>query len=688
VDVFRNTGDPTDPFNGFQNPVLLQPGDVSGGDYYSAIASGDVDGDGKDDLVLGLSKPAGQDGKYVYISHIATTPTYETHGTAVSGGSLINKVAIADVDGNGFKDVIAAVEVPNDNITPTLPELLGRTVVYVGFRSDANNWKTYTLSPLGFGPVTGLAVGPLQTGELPNWYTTSPNWLYEDLASDRPVTSGGNIPIYQAGINSGDGSFAWSSVWNNAEARPNDQTYNFHLVSGLRLQDMNGDGLPDLVYLYAPTPSTQAIAIRINTGDGFDLTAPPSILIPLPSNLTDYVGDFEVADFNGDGLNDIFVAGVGPSPGMLFLNETPQNKPGISLFAAAGSWQTGLDFQSAQQPAKSAVRGQVFEDVYGDGTRNTGDKGMAGAVVFADLNGNHQLDAGEPQATTTATGQYNLPGLADGTYSVGILPDGDWKTTTTGGEFTTVTIVNGSVEQADFGQTRRLIGAVPSQTVAAGGSLDVAVPLADAAAGHRLLYSLEGNIPAGMTINPATGELRWTPGAADAGSHTATVRVRDPFDTRVTDTRAVTIDVTARPTSPPVIPVGGAPAVPAPVAQDPNAVFVRTLFRDVLKRQPRPGELDRWVRFLRSGGSSREVAVALVTSSAYRRKHPTGASFVTSLYRNVLRRRPDRRGVAAWVASPQAITGDWVALADAFLGTPESRKKLRGRFNEAALVGG
>ena len=107
-----------------------------------------------------------------------------------------------------------------------------------------------------------------------------------------------------------------------------------------------------------------------------------------------------------------------------------------------------------------------------------------------------------------------------------------------------MTIANGSVEQADFGRTQRLIGAVPTQTVAAGGALDVTVPLTDAAAGHRLLYSLEGNVPAGMTINPATGELNWTPTSADAGRHTATVRVRDPFDTRVTDTREVTIDVT------------------------------------------------------------------------------------------------------------------------------------------------
>ena len=127
---------------------------------------------------------------------------------------------------------------------------------------------------------------------------------------------------------------------------------------------------------------------------------------------------------------------------------------------------------------------------------------------------------------------YALPGLADGTYSVGLLPDPDWKATAARDEFTEVTIAGGSAVQADFGRTRRLIGDVGPQTVRVGGTLDVTVPLTAAAAGHRLVYSLDGTVPAGMTIDSATGELRWSPTAADAGRHTATVRVSDPFDTR------------------------------------------------------------------------------------------------------------------------------------------------------------
>jgi hypothetical protein len=320
--------------------------------------------------------------------------------------------------------------------------------------------------------------------------------------------------------------------------------------------DVNGDGLPDLVNLFAPTMASQAIAIRINN-DGlgaamFDWAT--QVLLPLPANLTQWVGDFEVADFDGDGLADILVA-TGPTGGILFRNVTPPGRPGHSVFATAGEAVTGLNFHSAQTPAKSAVHGRVFEDANRNGARETGDKGLAGTVVFADLNGNRKLDAGEPQATTTASGHYVLPVLADGTYSIGVLPDADWKATQPAGEFTEVNIANGAVTTADFGRARRLIGAVEPQTVGTGEALDVTVPLAAAAAGHRLLYSLEGTVPAGMTIHPATGRLTWTSTGAQTGAHTVTIRAADPFDTRITDTRQITVVV------PPVEPrlaVGGA----------------------------------------------------------------------------------------------------------------------------------
>ncbi|HHH42943.1 MAG TPA: hypothetical protein ENK49_02295, partial [Gammaproteobacteria bacterium] len=58
--------------------------------------------------------------------------------------------------------------------------------------------------------------------------------------------------------------------------------------------------------------------------------------------------------------------------------------------------------------------------------------------------------------------------------------------------------------------------------------------------------------PVGMSIDPGTGVISWTPGAADAGSHPVTVRVRDQGG--LEDTQSWSLDVTtAGSNNPPVI---------------------------------------------------------------------------------------------------------------------------------------
>ena len=144
----------------------------------------------------------------------------------------------------------------------------------------------------------------------------------------------------------------------------------------------------------------------------------------------------------------------------------------------------------------------MHEDLNRNGQRDAGEQGRAGTFVFADLNRNGRYDTGEPATATIAHGAYALTGLTPGTYSVGLVPEDGWRPT----EFAEVTIGAGSA-RADFGRVRHLLGEVAPQTVRAGGRLDVTVPQTAAAAGGRLVFSLEGAVPAGMTIDPATGRL-------------------------------------------------------------------------------------------------------------------------------------------------------------------------------------
>jgi hypothetical protein len=60
----------------------------------------------------------------------------------------------------------------------------------------------------------------------------------------------------------------------------------------------------------------------------------------------------------------------------------------------------------------------VIGDDNGNGARDSGEVGLAGIAVFADLDGNGILDQGEPSTTTAAGGSYAITGLRPGSYTI------------------------------------------------------------------------------------------------------------------------------------------------------------------------------------------------------------------------------------------------------------------------------
>lgn len=93
----------------------------------------------------------------------------------------------------------------------------------------------------------------------------------------------------------------------------------------------------------------------------------------------------------------------------------------------SGDTASGLDFGEAEIK-DSSIRGTVFADTNRSQTRDSGERGLAGITVYLDLNNNSLLDAGEPQAETSAdlfytpgideAGTYSFTHLASGTYTV------------------------------------------------------------------------------------------------------------------------------------------------------------------------------------------------------------------------------------------------------------------------------
>jgi len=75
--------------------------------------------------------------------------------------------------------------------------------------------------------------------------------------------------------------------------------------------------------------------------------------------------------------------------------------------------------------------------------------------------------------------------------------------------------------------------------------------------GDTLAYALP-SAPAGMTIDPATGLIQWTPAADQIGSHAVSVRAADPFGAWTTQGFSLTVTVPNRAPSIDSLPPGGA----------------------------------------------------------------------------------------------------------------------------------
>jgi Putative Ig domain/PKD domain/RTX calcium-binding nonapeptide repeat (4 copies) len=87
-----------------------------------------------------------------------------------------------------------------------------------------------------------------------------------------------------------------------------------------------------------------------------------------------------------------------------------------------------------------------------------------------------------------------------------------------------------------------ILDPIPDQSVDEGSTLIVPVHASDLDAGQTLTYSLDGDVPAGASIDPATGVFTFTPADGPA-SYTFTVRVTDNGEPPLSDTKTFTVTV-------------------------------------------------------------------------------------------------------------------------------------------------
>lgn len=79
----------------------------------------------------------------------------------------------------------------------------------------------------------------------------------------------------------------------------------------------------------------------------------------------------------------------------------------------------------------ASISGMKFNDLNGNGSRDSGEPGLPGWTIYLDQNHNGAKDSGEASAVTDANGNYTIGNLASGTYRVREVAQADWTQKTT-----------------------------------------------------------------------------------------------------------------------------------------------------------------------------------------------------------------------------------------------------------------
>jgi hypothetical protein len=192
-------------------------------------------------------------------------------------------------------------------------------------------------------------------------------------------------------------------------------------VGGLVWNDLNGDGVRepgeagrDGVVATIFSAAGLAIATSTTVGGGLYQFAP---LVPNQSYYIQFTSPASTTFTLQDrALNDLFDSDADPFTGRTSIFALGPNEVGHS--------------QDAGLVAPSSISGTLFNDVNGDGVRQPGESGLPAWQVFLDINGNGQLDSGEPAKTSDSSGSYSFTGLPPGLYRLSeILPNG-WTLST------------------------------------------------------------------------------------------------------------------------------------------------------------------------------------------------------------------------------------------------------------------